>query len=194
MTHHRSTAATPNDRIIEATLGLIAEHGLGSITMREIAEVAGVARQTLYNHYPDVDSIVVAAMDRHNRESIELLDRALAVVDGPSAKLEQLVRHSVSIGAHGHDATGLEHGLSPTAREALTGYDEALDDRIRAILEDGQRAGAFRSDLDANTDAVLIRHLLRGLTSQASTAQDASELAASGTRTVLAAVMDPETT
>lgn len=181
-------APSADDRIIEATLGLIAEHGLGAITMSKIADTAGVARQTLYNHYPDVDRIVVAAVGRHNRESIDLLDAALAVVDRPAAKLEQLVRHSVSIGAHAHHSGGLEHGLSPAAREALGGYDQALEERIRTILDDGLRSKAFRADLDPPTDAVLIRHILTGLTQQAATAPNAAELATSGSRTVLAAV------
>jgi AcrR family transcriptional regulator len=43
-----------DDRIIDAALSLIGERGLGEVTMVEVARRAGVARQTLYNHYPDV--------------------------------------------------------------------------------------------------------------------------------------------
>lgn len=180
--------ASADDRIIAATLGLIAEHGLGAITMREIADTAGVARQTLYNHYADVDAIVVSAIRRHNDESLAMIDAALAVVEDPAAKLEQLVRHFVAIGAHAQHGTGLEHGLGPAARAALARHDEALDDRIRTILDEGRRSGAFRSDLDAVTEAVLIRHLLAGLTDLAAGTEDPAALAATGTRTVLAAV------
>jgi AcrR family transcriptional regulator len=177
-----------DDRIIEATLSLIARRGLGSITMREIAEAAGVARQTLYNHYRDVDAIVAEAIGRHHHESIEMIDAALGVVDEPDAGLEQLVRHAVTIGAHAHHASGLEHGLSPGARAALAAHDDAVEDRIRTILVEGIETGAFRADLDPDIDAVLIRHLLAGLTHMAGTESDAAALAATGTRTVLAAV------
>jgi AcrR family transcriptional regulator len=178
-----------NDRILEAALSLIADAGLGAVTMIEIAETAGVARQTLYNHYPDVDSIVVEAIGRHNRESIQLLEAALRVVDRPEEKLEQLVRHMVSIGAHAHHASGIEHGLSAGARETLGEYDAELDRRIRQVLEDGRRTGAFRDDLTPDVDAVLIRHLLNGLAHQAARAPtSAPKLAATGIRTVLAAV------
>lgn len=185
-TERQSPAA---DRIIDAALNLIARDGLGAVTMMRIAETAGVARQTLYNHYPDVDSIVVEAISRHNRESIHLLDISLSVVDRPEGKLEQLVRHMVSIGAHAHHTSGIEHGLSAGAREMLSEFDDELHRRIRDILEAGRRTGAFRKDLDPAIDAVLIRHILTGLTYQAASAPDtAAELAATGTRTVLAAV------
>jgi AcrR family transcriptional regulator len=181
-----------DDRIIEAALSLITRDGLGAVTMIKIAETAGVARQTLYNHYPDVDSIVLEATNRHNRESIRLLEASLRVVDKPEDKLEQLVRHMVSIGSHAHHASGIEHGLSASARDTLAEYDAELDRRIRDILEAGRRTGAFRHDLTPDIDAVLIRHILNGLAHQAARTPDkAAELAATGTRTVLAAVRQP---
>jgi AcrR family transcriptional regulator len=178
-----------DDRIIEAALSLITRDGLGAVTMMKIAETAGVARQTLYNHYPDVDSIVVEAISRHNRESIQMLEASLRVVDKPEDKLEQLVRHMVSIGAHAHHASGIEHALSASARETLGEYDAELDRQIRGILEAGRRTGTFRSDLTPDIDAILIRHILNGLTHQAARTPDkAAQLAAAGTRTLLAAV------
>lgn len=178
-----------DDRIIEAALNLIARDGLGTVTMMKIAETAGVARQTLYNHYPDVDSIVVEAISRHNRESIQLLEASLRVVDKPDEKLEQLVRHMVSLGAHADHASGIEQGLSANARETLGEYDAELDRQIRCILETGLQEGVFRSDLDIDIDAALIRHVLTGLTYLgAGSPTWAARLAATGTRTILAAV------
>lgn len=179
-----------DDRIIEAALGLVAEAGLGGVTMVGVAEAAGISRQTLYNHYSDVDGIVVAAIRRHNEISIQLLESSLRVVDDPSAKLEQLVRHAVSIGAHAHGARGMEHALSTAARATLDDYHEALDGSIRSILSDGRDAGVFRSDIDVDIDATIVRHMLDGLAEHAARTPDhAAGLATTGTRTLLAAVL-----
>ncbi|MDJ0924612.1 MAG: TetR/AcrR family transcriptional regulator [Acidimicrobiia bacterium] len=184
-----SSDASADSRIVTATLMLIAESGLGSLTMMRIAETAGVARQTLYNHYPDVDSIVAEAIRRHNRESIDLLKSALDVLDRPEDRLEQLVRHSVAVGAHAHHARGIEQGLSAAARATLREYEEVLDQYIRRVLVDGQESGVFRDDLSPNVDAGLIRHMLDGLAAQSAAApQQAASIATSGARTVLAAV------
>ena len=193
MTDSRVSAgvrSSVDDRIIQATLTLIAEYGLGAVTMIRISETAGVARQTLYNYYPDVDSIVAEAIGRHNRESIELLESSLHVVDHPKGKLEQLVRHVVSVATHAHHAPGIERGLSAAARATLSEYDNALDRSIRAILEDGQRSGVFRHDLSPDVDAGLIRHMLNGLAEKsAASPTDAAVLATAGTRTIHAAVL-----
>ncbi len=184
-----SSEASTEDRIITATLRLIAEVGLGSVTMRRVAETAGVARQTLYNHYPDIDSIVATAISRHHDESMWMLDAALRVVDDPAGKLEQLVRHVVSIGAHAHHAPGIESGLSANARETLREYDRTVEQRIREILHAGQRTGAFRTDLSPDVDTALIRHMLDALTERSAVDPDrAAEIADSGCRTVIAAV------
>lgn len=179
------------ERIIHAALTLIADAGLGSVTMRGIAETAGIARQTLYNHFPDVDSIVAAALKRHNEESIRLLGSALRTVDDPSRRLEQLVRHVVSVGTHVNHTPGIEHGLSPEARATLQEYQEALDTSIRQILEDGQRSGVFRSDLSLDLDTALVRHMLDGLTEQAARRPDgAAVIASGGIRTITAALAE----
>lgn len=184
-------AQTTDVRIINAALALIAHEGLGAVTMRSVAERAGIARQTLYNHYPDVDSIVAEAIARHNRESIQLLESALRVVDDPEDKLEQLVRHVVSIGIHAHHVPGIEHGLSPEARATLRGYHDALDGSIRVALEEGQQSGVFRQDLALDLDTRLVRHMLNGLTEQAAqTPEAATVIAADGYRTIHAAVAD----
>ena len=180
-----------DERIIHAALTLIAHEGLGSVTMRGIAETAGIARQTLYNHYPDVDSIVAAALKRHNEESIQLLESALLTTDDPTGKLEQLVRHVVSIGTHAHHTPGIELGLSPEARATLEEYQAAVHSSIRQILEDGQRSGVFRSDLSLDLDTALVRHLLDGLTEQAArTPGNAAAIASGGIRTIRAALVE----
>ena len=146
--HPGDSTLTTDDRIIHATLTLISERGFGGVTMSLVADAAGVARQTLYNHYGDVDSIVAAAIDRHNRESIDLLDAALQVAESPADRIEQMVRHFVMVGTHAHHAIDLGSGLSPDVRATLDSYNEAVEGHIRSILEDGQAIGVFRSDLD----------------------------------------------
>lgn len=182
-------AASSDERIIQATLALIARDGVGAVTMRGIAETAGVSRQTLYNHYPDLDSIVVEAVRRHNAASIELLESSLRVVDTPQGKLEQLVRHAVAIGAHAEHTAGLRGGLSADARATLRAHDESLEGLIRDVLAQGRADGVFRKDLALDLDPTVIRTMLSGLAQlAASTPQDAAVIASTGARTVLAAV------
>lgn len=184
-----ASGASTDERIIEAALALIARDGLGAVTMVKVAETARVSRQTLYNHYPDVDSILAEAIGRHDRESIRLLESSMRIVDHPQERLEQLVRHAVSIGAHAHHVHGLEHGLSADARTALSEYDDALDRWVRGVLVQGRQSGAFRGDLVPDVDAVLVRHMLSGLAEASAEAPDeTAAIATAGARTVIASV------
>jgi AcrR family transcriptional regulator len=46
--------------ILDATVALVAEHGLLSVTMSQIAEETGIGRATLYKYFPDVEAILLA--------------------------------------------------------------------------------------------------------------------------------------
>ncbi|MEN8235137.1 MAG: TetR/AcrR family transcriptional regulator [Actinomycetota bacterium] len=186
---HPDGSMTTDGRIIHATLTLISEHGLGAVTMSQVADTAGVARQTLYNHYGDIDGIVAAAIDRHNRDSIDLLEAALQIAESPTDKIEQMVRHFVMVGSHAQHAFDFGIGLSADVRAALDNYKEAVEQHISDILENGRHSGDFRPDLTPEIDTTLARALLDGLYELAADAPDqASRIATTGTRTMLAAL------
>ena len=187
--HDSQSATTTDDRIIHATISLISSHGLGAITMSQVAEDAGVARQTLYNHYRDIDSIVAVAIDRHNNESVALLTSALTVAQTPTEKLGQMARHFAMVGAHAGQALQVGSATSSEVRHALDTYKRAIEELIHSVIEDGQQTGDLRADLAPDTDAVLVRSILDGIQElAAATPERASDIAASGARTLLAAV------
>jgi len=50
--------------VLETTAALVAEHGLRSVTMSQIAEDTGIGRATLYKYFPDVEAILLAWHER----------------------------------------------------------------------------------------------------------------------------------
>ena len=181
------TAAT-RERIIEATLTLIAEQGLSAVTMVAVAQRAGVARATLYNHYADVPAILADATAVHNEQAIAGLREALSVVASPTAAVEQLVRYVASISIHGHTLGG-HHGLPPELHEQLALFDTELDTHINRALTDGVAQGEFRARLDVEVSTTLLRHLLAGVSQLvAATPSDAARITAEATATVQAAL------
>ena len=95
---------TSRERIAEAAFELISARGMAGVTMSAIAERAGVARQTLYNHFADVEGIVLWAVDQYEAAGMEQLRQVIAATEGPAAQLEQLVRFSVALAGHGRFA------------------------------------------------------------------------------------------
>ena len=76
---------------------LIAEQGMSNVTISAVAERAGVSRQTVYNHFTDIDSIILAVHERHDvmAQTGTLLRTAATAPE----KIELLIRHT--IGAYG---------------------------------------------------------------------------------------------
>lgn len=183
------TVAATRDRITEAALGLIAERGLSDVTMIDIARTAGIARQTLYNHYPDVASIVADATSRHNDTAIAQLRQALAVVATPTDSIQQLVRHVAAITTHGGHTLGAHHGLPAELRQQLLAFDDELDHQISQALTAGIERGDFRPDLDPTVDTRLVRHQLNAVSDLVADTPDAApQIVTNATRTILAAI------
>ena len=177
------------ERIVEAALGLIGERGLGGVTITAVAEAAGVSRQTVYNHFEQVDGMVGEAITAHQADSMRSLEALLSTVDSPSGRVVHLVRHAAAMAADGHGAPGLQHGLSPEIQEVLDGHAAQVRSLIARILQDGVDRGEFRTDLDPGADALLVQRLLDGIGDLA--ADDPAGVAGiveRSTRTVLAAI------
>ncbi len=177
------------NRIVEAALELMTERGFASVTMKAVAETAGIARQTLYNHFPDVDSIVAEAIEAHQVENLQALRGVLATIESPVARLEHLVRQAAASAVHHHPAAGIQHGLSAEMQTTLDRHDAELLSIIEGTLQAGIESDEFRADLDVSRDAHLIRRMLDGVADLVATNHDdLSATVAAATRTLLAAV------
>ncbi|MDH3259675.1 MAG: TetR/AcrR family transcriptional regulator [Acidimicrobiia bacterium] len=183
----KRSGPTPQEQIAEAALTLISERGLAGVTMSAVAREAGVARQTLYNHYPDLESIVTAAIEQHERLGLFQARQLLEGHEGAAAKLEQLIRHAVVMGAHGHAPASLESSLSPRAQEGLRIHRSHTREMVIEILEEGVAEGVFRPDLDPEIDAIFIQEVLVPGPDREEAA-DLSLVAGATVRFVLAAV------
>lgn len=131
--------------------------------MSAIAAAAGVVRQTVYNHFPDVDSIVGTAVERHSVESLRSLESVLAAIGSPTGKLDHIVRHSAVVAEHAPSVHTLYPSLSEQTRSVIEPHSVRFREIIEGILREGVVAGQFRQGLHPQRDAVLIHHLLDGL-------------------------------
>jgi AcrR family transcriptional regulator len=63
-----ATPAAARERILEAAYGLFSRRGVRDVGIDEVVRSAGVAKATLYRHFPSKDQLVVAFLqDRERR-------------------------------------------------------------------------------------------------------------------------------
>ena len=179
---------TSRERIAEAAFELISSRGMAGVTMSSIAERAGVARQTLYNHFADVEGIVLWAVDQYEAAGMEQLRQVIAATEGPAAQLEQLVRFSVALAGHGSHGVALETGMSPDAQQRLLDHKMTTRFLIAGVLEAGVKDQSFREDLDVPIAAALIQSMLGSASTIVDRPEELARAATELVRAVLGSV------
>jgi AcrR family transcriptional regulator len=153
------------DATLDTTAALVAEHGLRSVTMSQIAKETGIGRATLYKYFPDVEAILVAWHDRqitsHLEHLAELRDRAGDAAERLEAVLEAyaLIQHELRL-AHGTELVALLHQANHVAQAR-----QHLRDFIRDLLTDSAQAGDLRDDVAPDELASYCLHALAAASS-----------------------------
>jgi AcrR family transcriptional regulator len=154
--------------IVETTAALVAEHGVTSVTMSQIAEESGIGRATLYKYFPDVEAILVAWHERHVDRHIQHLTEIRDGSDDPGERIERVLQEYALIshershehgdrgpahehrGAHGgrlHAHPGGEIAALVHRREHVARAERRLNAFLRDLLSEGAKAGKVRDDV-----------------------------------------------
>jgi AcrR family transcriptional regulator len=148
------------DAILDTTAALVAEQGLRSVTMSQIAAETGIGRATLYKYFPDVEAILVAWHERqiagHLEYLAEVRDHAGDAAERLEAVLEAfaLISHE-SQGRHDSQLAAFLH-----RDEQLPRAEQQLRHMIRELLTEGARAGGLRGDVAPDELASYCLHAL----------------------------------
>jgi AcrR family transcriptional regulator len=148
------------DAILDTTAALVAEHGLLSVTMSQIAEETGIGRATLYKYFPDVEAILHAWHERqitgHLEYLAEVRDQA-----GDAAERLEAVLEAFAIMSHesrGHQNTELAALMHRDERVARA--EKQLRAMIRDLLIEGAKTGDLRDDVAPDELASYCLHAL----------------------------------
>jgi AcrR family transcriptional regulator len=134
--------------ILDTTAELVAERGLRSVTMAQIAERTGIGRATLYKYFPEVETILVAWHDRHVTGHLQHLAEARDAATDPGARLRAVltayahVVHEMSRRHHGTELSAVLH-----RDERVAAAQQQLHDLVVDVLAEAARAGDVRTDV-----------------------------------------------
>lgn len=83
-----STATSPREVLIETALALFARHGFQAVGIDRLLSEAGVAKMTLYKHFPSKDELILEVLRRRDERWREWLqDRIRAKTRDPRGQL-----------------------------------------------------------------------------------------------------------
>ncbi|MGH9243521.1 MAG: TetR/AcrR family transcriptional regulator [Acidimicrobiales bacterium] len=145
------------DATLDTTAALVAEHGLASVTMSQIAEETGIGRATLYKYFSDVEAILVAW---HERQVTGHLDHLADVRDqaGDARARLETVLEAYALISHEHHGTELAALLH--RGEHIARAQQQLRDFVRDLLTEGAETGDLRHDVAPDELASFCLHAL----------------------------------
>ena len=142
---------------LDATAALVAEHGLASVTMSQIAKATGIGRATLYKYFPDVEAILIAWHERqvtgHLEQLAQIRDQA-----GQGGRRLEAVLEAYALIAHQRHNTELAALLHQG--EHVARAHQHLRDFIADLLAEGAKTGEFRNDVAPDELASYCLHAL----------------------------------
>jgi AcrR family transcriptional regulator len=145
---------------LDTTAALVAEHGLLSVTMSQIAEKTGIGRATLYKYFPDVEAILLAWHERHITRHLEHLAEVRDQAGDPGERLEAvlsayaLISHGIR-SHHNSDLAALLHRGGHVVEA-----ERKLRDMVRDLLTDAATTGDVRADVAPDELADYCLHAL----------------------------------
>ena len=129
-------ATITKEELFQATLNLIGpQKSIASLSLREIAREAGIAPNSFYRHFKDIDELAIALIDRSGLVLRKIIREARL-----QASMQQsIIRSSVEVFIQQLDAD--EGNLSLLLREGYTGstsYKAAVDRQLNFFQQELQ--------------------------------------------------------
>ncbi len=161
-----SEGARTAEAIREAAVGLIARHGFEAMTLRQLAERVGVQPGAIYRYFRSKAQLLADLQVDHLESLLARWDAERPDTDDPVLRLRAFVgfhvRYHTWRRRQAFVANMELRSLAAPDYRRVVALRRRYEAQLQSILEDGQRAGAFRLP-DARVTAFGILAMLTGV-------------------------------
>jgi AcrR family transcriptional regulator len=150
------------EAILDTTAALVAEHGLRSVTMSQIAHETGIGRATLYKYFPSVEAILFAWHQRQIAAHLAYLAEVRDEASDAAGRLEGVLEAYALISreSHADHDSELTEFLHRDDQPQVADTRHQLQAMIRDLLAEGAASGDVRDDVGADELATYCLHAL----------------------------------
>ena len=153
----RNGSTGKRESILRAATRVFARNGYFNSKVADIASAAGVADGTVYLYFKSKEEILHSIFDQNMAEAIAADRKLIDKLSDPREKLRRIATlHLERLGADRDLAVVFQVELRGSTKFmeefSAAGFAEYLS-LLRAIFEEGQRAGVFRKELNAKVAA-----------------------------------------
>jgi TetR/AcrR family transcriptional regulator, fatty acid metabolism regulator protein len=142
------------DLIIEAAEEVLLEKGYYDTSMDEIAARVGIAKGTIYKHFPGKEELVLGIFKRDMQALLQGIDHVIDKEQTPSAKLKALLffmyagfySKQAQLMASMYNGVDLKRLLTEKGG-CMSDLWKVLVSRLQQLLEEGKAAGEFDASI-----------------------------------------------
>ncbi len=156
----RKPTAVRRDEIVDAALRVMARRGARSFTALAVAREVGVTDGALFRHFPNMDAIADAVVERMEAMLFAVVPPAEA---DPIGRLGAFFRDRVAVlAAHPHLARllfsdQLDHLCGPDRAKRMRGFKRRTRETIESCLVEARERGLLRGPLEPREGALLVQ-------------------------------------
>jgi AcrR family transcriptional regulator len=140
-------------RLVTAATRLFAEQGFESTSVQQIVDAAGVTKGAMYHYFDSKDDLLYEIYARVLRVQTARMERAADSTEPVPRRLHAVASDVVATTAANLDDTVIffrsMHLLHPDKQAEVRAERRRYHERVRRLIEEGQRDGVFRSDKSA---------------------------------------------
>jgi TetR/AcrR family transcriptional regulator, regulator of autoinduction and epiphytic fitness len=134
--------------VLRAAVEELADVGYGAFTIESVAARAGVAKSTIYRHWPDKLSVIADAFETFHEQMVPSIDDT-----PPRERVERLIRHVAEIvvdSTFSRCIPALIEGAErdPRVREFHHRYSAERRQALIAVIAEGVASGDFPAYID----------------------------------------------
>jgi TetR/AcrR family transcriptional regulator of autoinduction and epiphytic fitness len=142
--------------ILRAAVEELGAAGYGSFAIESVAARAGVAKTTIYRHWPDRQSLIADAFETFHEHLAPTMDHAT-----PRARVEALLRHVADVVVDSAFSRAIPALIDGAARDSRIGdflhrYSSERRRELALLIAEGLHAKQFSRRIDPDVAATAL--------------------------------------
>ena len=152
MSRKRLSSTLRQQQILDTTLDIIAEKGLGGVSTSEIAQRVGIVPSALYRHFESKEALIDALLDRTHMILFENVRKMTLKKSDPKEDLKSLFLLHLEFIRKNPGMPKLVFSDaavfgSPERKEKVLSIVKNYMNKLTEIAEEGRREGDFLQDI-----------------------------------------------
>jgi AcrR family transcriptional regulator len=140
-------------RIVETAAAAFAQHGFEGVSLNDLVQVSGLSKGAFYFHFGSKEDVALAAFRAKQEELVTRLVAGDEMPASPTERVVLLVKRRAQLLAEDLSLRcvtrlGSELNVRSGPGSEYASFQDLGIELIADLVEDGQRAGEFRSNLE----------------------------------------------